>query len=112
MSNAKIVDEGIPYGVYTWQVDGKPVVDEDFNYLVAPARRGDMRAIKRLTDFVHNELGIDKGGPVFREGVRPISQTEWEDQKARQLAGYAPDPYDLGNLIDDYNYQKDLDALD
>ena len=110
MGKPQIVDEGIPYGVYTWQINGRAVVDEDYNYLVAPARRGDMKAIKKLTDFVRNELGIEDGGPVFREGVRPISQSEWEDQKARQLAGQVPDKYDLGNLIDDYKYQRDLDA--
>lgn len=109
MSNYKIVDEGIPYGVYIWRINGKPVVDQEFNYLVAPARRGDLRAIKRLTDFVRNELGIDEGEACFEEGVRPISQGEWEDQKARQLAGDVPDQYDLGNLIDEYKYRKEVD---
>lgn len=109
MSKPKIVDEGIPFGVYVWRIDGKAVVDEDFNYLVAPARRGDLRAIKRLTEFVRNELGITEGGPCFEEGARPISQDEFEDQMARMQAGETPDPYDIGNLIDEYKYQKELD---
>lgn len=109
MSDFKIVDEGIPYGVYTWRIDGKAVVNENFDYLVAPARRGDMRVINKLTDFVRNELGITEGGPVFEEGVRPISEEEWEDQMARMQAGDTPDPYDLGNLIDEAKYQKELD---
>lgn len=108
--SVKIIDEGIPYGVYIWEIDGRPVVDEDFNYLIAPARRGDLRAISRLTDFVHRELGIFDGGPVFQEGARPISEQEWREQNDRAAAGEVADPYDLGNLIDEYNYRKELDS--
>lgn len=109
MSNFKGVDEGIPYGVYVWRINGKALVDENFNYLVAPARRGDLKAIAKLTDFVHKELNIFEGGPVFEEGARPISEEEFEDQMARMQAGETPDPYDLGNLIDEARYQKELD---
>ena len=110
MSKMKVVDEGIPYGVYIWRVDGRPIVDEEFNYLCAPARRGDLTAIAKLSRFVKNELGIHEGEAYFEEGVRPVSQDEYEDQKARQLAGDVPDPYDLGNLIDEYNYRKEVDG--
>lgn len=109
MSNFKRVDEGIPYGVYTWRINGKAVVDQDLNYLIAPARRGDVRAIQRITSFVREELGITEGGPVFEEGVRPISEDEWENQMARMQNGETPDPYDLGNLIEEAKYQKELD---
>jgi hypothetical protein len=112
MSDFSIVDEGIPYGVYTWRIDGKAVVDEDFNYLVAPARRGDLRAIAKLTEFVHKELGITDGGPVFEEGARPISEGEWEEQMDRLKNGDTPDIYDLGNLIDEAKYQKELENGD
>lgn len=108
MSGYKIVDEGIPYGVYTWRVNGKAVVNENFEYLVAPARRGDRKAIARLTEFVNKELGIFEGEPVFEEGSRPISEQEWEHQMERMQNGETPDPYDLGNLIDEANYQKEL----
>lgn len=109
MASLRPVSDGIPYGVYTWRINGKAIVDEDLNYLIAPARRGDLKAIGRLTAFVHNELGITEGGPVFEEGVRPISQEEWEEQVYRMQSGYVPDPYDLGNLIDEYRYQRELD---
>jgi hypothetical protein len=112
MSDVQIVDEGIPYGVYIWRIDGKPVVDEDFNYLVAPARRGDVKAIKRLSDFVHEVLGISEGEAYFEEGVRPISEDQWQDQMDRLVNGETPDPYDLGNLIDEYKYQKDIEESD
>jgi hypothetical protein len=107
----KVVDEGIPYGVYIWQVNGKTIVDEDRNYLIAPARRGDLRAIARLKDFVNKELGIFEGQAVFEEGARPISDEEWEEQKERSLAGEVPDKYDLGNLIDEYKYRQEVDGL-
>lgn len=107
--NPRVVDEGIPYGVYIWRVNGKPVVDEDFNYLIAPSRRGDLAAIGRLTRFVNNELGITEGEAWFEEGTRPISQEEWEHQRARQEAGLVPDEFDLANLIDEAKYQQELD---
>lgn len=109
MSNFKAVDEGIPYGVYIWRINGKAIVDENFNYLVAPARRGDLNAIAKLTSFVRNELGITEGEATFEEGARPISEEEWEDQMDRMKNGETPDPYDLGNLIDEAKYQKELD---
>lgn len=105
--NPGLVDEGIPYGVYVWVIDGREVVDEDGNHLVAPARRGDFRAIRRLTEFVKNQIGLDEGGPEFREGVRPVSQMEWEEQRTRMEDGYVADPYDLGNLIDEMKSKKD-----
>lgn len=109
MSRAKVVDQGIPYGVYIWRVNGRPVMDQNKNYLIAPARRGDLRAIAALARAVKG-FGIEGGEAHFQEGARPISQTEWEDQMARQAAGEVPDPYDLGNLIDEYKYQKELDS--
>lgn len=109
MNNFKLVDEGIPYGVYVWRINGKAVVNENLEYLVAPARRGDQKAIERLTAFVRNELGIHEGEAVFEEGARPISEGEWEEQMERMQNGETPDPYDLGNLIDEHRYEKELE---
>lgn len=106
----QVVSDNIPYGVYVWRINGKTVIDQDHNMLVAPARRGDVRVIKKITDFVRRELDIQEGEAVFMEGVRPISDDEWEDQKARQAAGLVPDPYDLGNLIEEQKFQKELDG--
>lgn len=110
MSGFKRVDEGIPYGVYIWAVNGKPVVNEDFEYLQIASKRGDLRKISALQEFVNKELGIYEGRAVFQEGVRPVSHEEWEHQKERQLAGDVPDQYDLGNLIDELNYRKEVDG--
>lgn len=103
------VSDGIPYGVYIWRINGKPVVDEDYNYLQIASRRGDQKKIAALRRFVNEELGIFEGEPSFEEGSRPISQEEWEDQMARAQAGEVPDPYDLGNLIDEYNYHREIE---
>lgn len=109
MSGLKQIEEGIPYGVYIWRINGKPVVDEEYNYLQIASRRGDQTKIARLKEFVNKELGIFEGEASFEEGARPISQEEYEDQMARQLAGEVPDPYDLGNLIEEQKYAKELD---
>lgn len=110
MSGFKVVDEGIPYGVYIWRINGKPLVNENYDYLQIASKRGDFTKAAKLKEFVNNELGIYEGEPHFMEGVRPISQAEYEDQMDRQLAGETPDPYDLGNLIEEYNYRKELDT--
>lgn len=109
MENVRAINQGIPYGVYIWRIDGKPVVNEDLEYLQIASRRGDQRKIAMLREFVNKELGIYEGEPYFEEGSRPISQEEWEDQMARQLAGEVPDPYDLGNLIEEAKYERELD---
>lgn len=109
MNAPQIVDEGIPYGVYIWTVDGRPLVNENFDYLQIASRRGDQNKIFALRDFVRKEIGIFEGEPKFLEGARPVSEEEYQDQKERQAAGEVPDPYDLGNLIDEYKYQKEFD---
>lgn len=109
MIKPKVVNEGIPYGVYIWAINGKPVVNENFDYLQIASKRGDIRKMSALQEFVNKELGIFEGQPVFMEGARPVTQAEWEDQKARQLAGEVPDEYDLGNLIDEYNYRREVE---
>ena len=41
--------EEVPYGVYVWQMpDGKLVMDEDHNYMLIYAIKGDVKKIKEL----------------------------------------------------------------
>jgi hypothetical protein len=110
MSGFRPVQQGIPYGVYIWRIHGKAVVNEDLEYLQIASKRGDQKKIAALKKFVNEELGIFEGEPCFEEGARPISHEEWEHQMARQADGLVPDEYDLGNLIDEYNYAKELDG--
>lgn len=101
--------EDTNYGVYIWRDgQGRAVVDSDFNYLCIASKKGDAKKIRLLTEAVRS-FGVLDGAEEFCAGSRPISQSEWEEQKARQEAGYVPDEYDLGNLIDEANYQKELD---
>lgn len=110
MSRLQAVDQGIPYGVYIWQVDGKPVVNENYDYLQIASRRGDQRKIHALKEFVNKNIGIYEGQAVFVEGARPVSEDEYNQQRERQAAGLVADPYDLGNLIDEYKHEKALDS--
>lgn len=103
-----VVDQNIPYGVYVWRINGKAIVNENLEYLQVASRRGDIRKINMLKKFVNEELGIFEGEAHFEEGSRPISQSEWEEQRSRQQAGLVADPYDLGNLIEEARYNKEM----
>lgn len=110
MSNSPRLVDDIQYGVYIWRdARGRIVADSDYNYMLIPSRKGDLHKIKLLEQAARS-YGIMDGGPEFMAGARPISDAEWEHQKARQEAGLVPDEYDLGNLIDEYNYEKGLDS--
>jgi hypothetical protein len=103
--NPGVVDD-IAYGVYIWRdAQGRAVVDDEFNYMMIASKKGDLRNIKKLQEAAAS-YGITDGAAEFCSGSRPISQEEWEMQRQRARDGYVPDQYDLGNLIDEYNYQK------
>lgn len=103
----KLIDD-INYGVYIWRDGrGRIVADSEYNYMLIPSRKGDAKKM-RLLEEAARSFGIMDGHAEFMPGTRPISDSEWEEQKARQEAGLVPDEYDLGNLIDEYNYEKEL----
>ncbi len=104
-SNISVVDD-VNYGVYVWRTDdGSYVGDEDGNYMLIASRKGDQKNIAALERSARY-YGIEGGQPEFRSGARPVSQSEYEDQVARQRAGLVPDKYDLGSLLDDYRAKK------
>lgn len=106
--NPAIVEDS-NYGVYIWRdAKGRAVVDSEFNYLMIASKKGDAKKIRLLTEAVRS-YGVMDGAEEFCAGSRPVSQSEWEEQKARQANGEVPDQYDLGNLIDEYNFQKEID---
>jgi hypothetical protein len=101
--------EDIHYGVYIWRDgQGRAVVDSDFNYMCIASKKGDAKKIRLLKQAALSH-GITDGHEEFHAGSRPISEGEFEEQKARQANGEVPDEYDLGNLIDEYKYQKGLE---
>lgn len=106
--NPAAIDQ-IGYGVYIWRDgQGRAVVDADYNYMMIAAKKGDAKKIRLLRDAAHAH-GVMDGHEEFVDGSRPISESEWEHQMERQRAGLVPDEYDLGNLIDEFKYQKELE---
>jgi len=96
----RVVEEGINWGVYAWKMhDGKFLGDKDGNMLNIPAIRGDIRAMSAISRFVKDELKIDGGGPIFLEGVQPLTQAEHDGQMEQLLDGKTPD-LDVAAAID------------
>jgi hypothetical protein len=106
--NPGLVDD-VGYGVYIWRdAHGRAVVDEEYNYMMIAAKKGDAKKIRLLAEAA-KRFGIEGGHAEYHDGSRPVSDAEWEHQKARQADGLVPDEYDLGNLIDEYKYQKEFE---
>lgn len=100
-SRMKFVSDGLEWGLYVWQMeDGNVLGDRDGNVLNVPSVRGDLMKMAKLSNAVKG-LGIVGGQPLFLEGQRRVSEGEWEDQMARLMDGYTPDPYDVGALRDE-----------
>jgi hypothetical protein len=87
--NPGIVEDS-NYGVYIWR-DGKgrAVVDSELQLHAYCVASGDLKNIKLLEEAARS-FGIMDGGPEFCAGSRPISEGEFEEQKARQEAGSGP----------------------
>lgn len=106
-SKRSFVSDGINWGLYVWQMpDGKTLGDNDGNVLNVPAARGDLLQISKLSRYVKEVLGINSGEAVFYEGTRRVSDEEHDDQMARLIDGYTPDPYDIGALRDEARAKK------
>lgn len=106
--NPAVIDD-IQYGVYIWRdAQGRAVVDSDYNYMLIPSKKEDAKKIRLLQEAARAH-GITDGYAEFHAGSRPVSDAEWEHQKSRQEQGLVPDEYDLGNLIDEYRYQQEID---
>lgn len=106
--NPGVVDD-ISYGVYIWRdAKGRAVVNDDFEYLMIASKKDDAKKMRLLQEAARS-YGIVDGYAEFCSGSRPISHEEWEEQMARQQNGEVPDQYDLGNLLDEYRYQKELE---
>ena len=87
-------------GLYLWQLpNGDLLADEDGNFLNIPAKYGDFKRMKIITDTARN-LGYD-GGPVWYEGSMRCTEEEYYEQIARMIDGYIPNKYDIGSYKDD-----------
>ena len=99
------------YGVYIWVMpDGKPVMDEDGNYLCVAAKQHDLtkiEALKRVAHYWIKNMGVEPcGNAVFQAGRRMITDEEYEEQEMRARAGLVPDPYDVAAIKETATYAK------
>lgn len=100
MSNQmKAVDE-VNYGVYVWKVEGGGILSNEVgDPLRINSMRGDLKRIAELRKAAAY-WGYPEGEPVFWSGRRAISESEHDEQMARQQAGLLADPYDIPALIE------------
>ena|ERR1041385_7343828 len=104
-TKATIVDEGFQFGLYFAYYKGRPIMDENMNFLTIGARKGDQTRIDKLIRAAI-KLGLEPEHleAKFEGGVRKITQEEWEHQLQRAQWGLTPDPDDIGAMIDGYNH--------
>lgn len=82
-------------GVYVWKLpNGGYLMDEDLNVLSIQSFRGDISAMKKLSDSA-SSYGYPDGAPEFVEGARKIDDEEFVEQAWRLANGLQPDPYDI-----------------
>lgn len=104
--NRTSVVEETDIGVYVWEMpDGSWVADEEGNWMLIQAKKGDLKRIAQLRDAAVS-YGINEGRAVFLAGHRPISQEEYEEQRARLALGLVPDPEDAYSQMDDLRNAK------
>lgn len=100
-TTGKRLIEEVNYGVYLWQMpDGAYVADDEGNFFMIRAMRGDKIRQQRLADGV-KEFHITEGKPVFFAGHRPVTNEEYEEQKQRLRWGLTPDIYDIASVRED-----------
>jgi hypothetical protein len=112
----RIVDQGIPWGVYVAYWRGKKIVEQDsdgsYNVLNIASFKNDKNRISQLIEtaksFGFDEVDIEV---EFVEGARQISDEEYSEQVSRLKEGLVPDKYDLGNMIDDYKFRQRNELL-
>lgn len=104
--NRTSVVEETNIGIYVWEMpDGRWVGDEDGNFMLIRAKKGDLKRISQIKDAAKS-YGITEGRPVFLAGHRPVSEEEYQEQRARLHLGLVPDPEDVYSQIDDLRNAK------
>lgn len=91
----------VPWGVYLWQMpNGSFVSDGEHNFLMVASTEGNQSRMDAMRNAV-KEFGITEGKPYFMSGVRPVTEEEYEEQKARLKWGLTPDPLDVAAINED-----------
>lgn len=83
-------------GIYVWRLpDGSFLHDGNaLNVLSIEALRGDIKAMGIISNTAKS-YGYD-GSPVFVEGLRKLTDEEFEEQLWRMKEGLTPDSQDIG----------------
>ena len=88
------------FGVYYWVTDDhRPVVNTEGHNLCVYSHRSyrtKIEALKRNARY----WGIEGGYAVFQEGVRPVSEEEYQVQVERMAAGEEPDPFSPASVAE------------
>ena len=67
-------------GIYYWRLpDGKPLMDDEGNFLCIASVKGDLQKMAALSAEARS-LGYGDGAPAFQDGVRKITDEEWEEE--------------------------------
>lgn len=85
-----------------YTVDGRPIMDEDGNYLNIPGfwtEAGARIAHQKLL-AVAKHYGFQEISKRFSPGARQVTDEELEEQKARLKFGLIPDPLDFAAQVE------------
>lgn len=105
MSKVSLVEE-TEFGLYLWEMpNGALVCDEERNYLNIPARKGDIKKIKMISEAAKS-LGLEEGRAVFFAGNRRVTDEEYEYQRQRMEWGLIPDEMDYGAAQEELMHYK------
>lgn len=94
--------------------DGKPMGDDEGNYLSIAAVKGDRRKLAAITEVAHDTLKnnglIPAGTPFFMPGRRKINDEQYEEQKARLASGLVPDEYDIAAMTETLKHEREYNG--
>jgi len=89
----KLIEE-YNWGVYIWKTpEGKVVKNSDGDLLLINSIKNDQIQMEKLKKAAES-CGIEGGQPIFLSGHRPVTEEQYEHQKARLAAGLVPDELD------------------
>lgn len=87
-----LVEEERVYGVWLWEgPNGAYLADEEGNYLSMAGGKYDITAQAKMRAAA-KELGFGDGKPVWKSGMRKLTDAEYDLMMERMEAGLEPDP--------------------
>lgn len=106
----KLIEE-YNWGVYIWKTpEGKIVKNDNGDFLIINSIKNDAKQIEKLKKAAES-CGIDGGEAIFLSGHRPVSEEQYEHQKARLSAGLVPDELDYFAAKEELEARKNSGIL-